>query len=558
MQALALRQLTKTYKNGIKALKGIDLEVAEGDFFALLGPNGAGKTTVIGIVTSLVNKTSGIVEVFGHDMDKELEVAKSCIGVVPQEMNFNMFESLFTIVVNQAGFYGIPRSLAKQRAEKYLKQLSLWDRRNSIARSLSGGMKRRLMIARALMHEPRLLILDEPTAGVDIEIRRSMWEFLRNINEQGTTIILTTHYLEEAENLCRNVAIIEGGRIIERDSMVKVLRKLQTEIFVLNLNESLAEPPEIAGFRTTLADDRTLEVEVSKGQTLNDIFAQLTAKGIRVNSMRNKVNRLEELFIRLVDVSARAEWVGFSTIIIREFNRIVRIWGQTIVPPTVTATLYFVIFGSLIGKRVGQVGGYDYMQFIAPGLIMMTVITNSYANVVSSFFGAKFGKHLEELLVSPMPNWLILSGYIAGGMLRGLLVGSVVTVVAFFFTRLPVAHVFAILSAALLTSMVFALGGFINALFATNFDQISWFPTFVLAPLTYLGGVFYSTTMLPGWAQTVSKANPILYMVSAFRYGFLGTSDVDLRLAYGIMVGAVVAMFTLAVTLLNRGTGIRD
>jgi ABC-2 type transport system ATP-binding protein len=310
MQALALRQLTKVYKNGIKALKGIDLEVAEGDFFALLGPNGAGKTTAIGIVTSLVSKTSGVVEVFGHDMDRELEVAKSCIGVVPQEINFNMFESLFTIVVNQAGFYGIPRSLAKQRAEKYLKQLQLWDRRNSIARSLSGGMKRRLMIARALMHEPRLLILDEPTAGVDIEIRRSMWEFLRNINEQGTTIILTTHYLEEAENLCRNVAIIEGGRIIERDSMANVLRKLQTEIFVFNLSESLAEPPQMHGFRTTLSDNHTLEVEVSKGQSLNDIFAQLSATGIHVNSMRNKVNRLEELFIRLVDVSARAAVAG--------------------------------------------------------------------------------------------------------------------------------------------------------------------------------------------------------------------------------------------------------
>jgi ABC-2 type transport system ATP-binding protein len=310
MQALALRKLTKIYKNGIKALKGIDLEVAEGDFFALLGPNGAGKTTAIGIVTSLVNKTGGVVEVFGHDMDRELEVAKSCIGVVPQEMNFNMFESVFTIVVNQAGFYGIPRSLAKQRAEKYLKQLQLWERRNSIARSLSGGMKRRLMIARALMHEPRLLILDEPTAGVDIEIRRSMWEFLRNINEQGTTIILTTHYLEEAENLCRNIAIIEGGRIIERDSMVNVLRKLQTEIFVFNLSESLAEPPPLPGFRATLSDDHTLEVEVSKGQSLNDIFAQLSAKGIQVNSMRNKVNRLEELFVRLVDVSARAAIAG--------------------------------------------------------------------------------------------------------------------------------------------------------------------------------------------------------------------------------------------------------
>jgi ABC-2 type transport system permease protein len=255
---------------------------------------------------------------------------------------------------------------------------------------------------------------------------------------------------------------------------------------------------------------------------------------------------------------ARAEWVGFSTIIIREFNRIVRIWGQTIVPPVVTATLYFVIFGSLIGRRVGQVGGYDYMQFIAPGLIMMTVITNSYANVVSSFFGAKFGKHLEELLVSPMPNWLILTGYIAGGMLRGLMVGSVVTIVAFFFTRLAVVHVFAILSAVILTSMVFALGGFINALFAKNFDQISWFPTFVLAPLTYLGGVFYSVKMLPDWALAASHLNPILYMVSAFRYGFLGTTDVDLRLAFGIMIAAAVAMFTLAVVLLNRGTGIRD
>jgi ABC-2 type transport system ATP-binding protein len=306
MQALALRQLTKTYKNGIKALKGIDLEVAAGDFFALLGPNGAGKTTVIGIVTSLVNKTSGVVEVFGHDLDRELELAKSCIGVVPQEVNFNMFESVFTIVVNQAGFYGVARPLAKQRAEKYLKQLQLWERRDSIARSLSGGMKRRLMIARALMHEPQLLILDEPTAGVDIEIRRSMWDFLRNINERGTTIILTTHYLEEAENLCRNVAIIEGGRIIERDTMSNVLRKLQTEIFVFNVREPLAEAPRIQGFGTCLADDHTLEIEVTKGQSLNDIFAQLSAQGVEVGSMRNKVNRLEELFIRLVDVSARA------------------------------------------------------------------------------------------------------------------------------------------------------------------------------------------------------------------------------------------------------------
>jgi ABC-2 type transport system ATP-binding protein len=312
MQALVLRQLTKVYKNGIRALKGIDLQVAEGDFFALLGPNGAGKTTAIGIATSLVNKTSGTVEVFGHDMDTQLEAAKSCIGLVPQEINFNMFETPFTIVVNQAGFYGIPRRVAKQRAEIYLKQLQLWERRNSIARSLSGGMKRRLMIARALMHEPRLLILDEPTAGVDIEIRRSMWEFLRGINAQGTTIILTTHYLEEAENLCRNVAIIEGGNIIERDSMQNVLRKLPTEVFVFNLRDPRAAAPLMTGFPAVLKDPHTLEIEMTKSQSLNDVFAQLSAQGVAVNSMRNKVNRLEELFMRLVDANSRPPAAGGS------------------------------------------------------------------------------------------------------------------------------------------------------------------------------------------------------------------------------------------------------
>jgi ABC-2 type transport system ATP-binding protein len=301
MNALSVRGLTKIYKNGVEALKGVDLDVEQGDFFALLGPNGAGKTTLIGIITSLVNKTAGEARVFGHDIDRELEVAKACIGVVPQELNFNMFETPFTIVVNQAGFYGIPRPVARERAEKYLKQLQLWDKRDKMSRGLSGGMKRRLMIARALMHEPRLLILDEPTAGVDIEIRRSMWDFLREINDRGTTIILTTHYLEEAETLCRNIAIISGGRIVERDRMSSLLRRLHTETFVLNLRNSLAEAPKLEGYLTTLVDDHTLEIEVSKDQNLNDIFSRLSALGIGAVSMRNKVNRLEEIFMRLVE-----------------------------------------------------------------------------------------------------------------------------------------------------------------------------------------------------------------------------------------------------------------
>src|SRR5579872_4785894 len=301
MNALSVRGLTKTYKNGVHALKGIDLDVEEGDFFALLGPNGAGKTTLIGIVTSLVNKTSGEASVFGHDIDRELEMAKACIGIVPQELNFNMWESPQTIVVNQAGFYGIPRPIARERAEKYLKQLQLWDKRKQMSRSLSGGMKRRLMIARALMHEPRLLILDEPTAGVDIEIRRSMWEFLREINAQGTTIILTTHYLEEAENLCRHVAIIEGGNIIERDRMSSLLRRLHVQTFVLNASSPLTAAPRLDGYPVRLTDDHTLEVDVSNEQSLNDLFGHLSRQGIEVVSMRNKVNRLEEIFMRLVE-----------------------------------------------------------------------------------------------------------------------------------------------------------------------------------------------------------------------------------------------------------------
>ncbi|MDR2216250.1 MAG: ABC transporter ATP-binding protein [Nevskiaceae bacterium] len=301
MHALSVQNLTKTYRNGVQALKGIDLAVEEGDFFAMLGPNGAGKTTLIGIVTSLVNKSGGAVSVLGYDIDRDLDRAKSLIGIVPQEINFNMFESPETIVVNQAGFYGVERSVARVRAEKYLKQLQLWDKRKGMARALSGGMKRRLMIARALMHEPRLLILDEPTAGVDIEIRRSMWDFLRQINQQGTTIILTTHYLEEAENLCRNIAIIDGGRIIESDRMSNLLRRLHTESFVLTLRNPLAFAPTLDGYPLKRIDDHTLEVEVSKEQNLNDIFARLSAQGVEVLSMRNKVNRLEEMFMRLVE-----------------------------------------------------------------------------------------------------------------------------------------------------------------------------------------------------------------------------------------------------------------
>ncbi|MCB2384232.1 MULTISPECIES: ABC transporter ATP-binding protein [Shewanella] len=298
--ALVLEGLKKTYKGGVEAVKGISLTVNQGDFFALLGPNGAGKSTTIGIISSLVQKSSGSVKVFDYDIDKQLEHAKLCIGLVPQEFNFNQFETVLQIVVNQAGYYGVPKPVALERAKKYLSQLDLWEKRNSQSRELSGGMKRRLMIARALMHEPKLLILDEPTAGVDIELRRSMWEFLKQINQQGVTIILTTHYLEEAEMLCRNIGIIDKGILVECTSMKALLSKLNMETFILDLRRDTVTAPVLDGMACRLTDSHTLEVDVVKEQNLNDVFSQLSAANIEVLSMRNKSNRLEELFVELV------------------------------------------------------------------------------------------------------------------------------------------------------------------------------------------------------------------------------------------------------------------
>ncbi|MDI7243151.1 ABC transporter ATP-binding protein [Providencia rettgeri] len=303
--ALELSQLTKTYPGGVKALKGIDLSVEDGDFYALLGPNGAGKSTTIGIISSLVNKTSGSVKVFGYDLEKQVVQAKQQLGLVPQEFNFNPFETVLQIVLNQAGYYGVTRSVAVQRAEQYLTQLDLWEKRDERARNLSGGMKRRLMIARALMHQPKLLILDEPTAGVDIELRRSMWTFLKNLNAQGTTIILTTHYLEEAEMLCRNIGIIQHGELVENTSMKQLLSQLESETFIFDLMPK-SPIPQLLGYESRLIDTSTLEVDVKREQGLNSVFSQFSEQGVQILSMRNKANRLEELFVNLVKRESNA------------------------------------------------------------------------------------------------------------------------------------------------------------------------------------------------------------------------------------------------------------
>jgi ABC-2 type transport system ATP-binding protein len=305
--ALNIERLAKTYDNNFEALKGIDLEVKEGDFFALLGPNGAGKSTTIGVICSLVRKSSGGVKIFGIDIDEDFSAAKQYVGVVPQEFNFNQFEKPIDILVTQAGYYGIPASVATQRAHKYLKLLGLWEKHNVPSRSLSGGMKRRLMIARALIHEPKLLVLDEPTAGVDIELRRSMWSFLEDINRQGTTIILTTHYLEEAERLCRNIAIIDKGKIVKNTSIKNLIKQLNKETFILDLNREIKDIKPLEGYPLTLIDSTTIEVAVDKDKSLNQLFNHLTDMDIEIISMRNKANRLEELFIDMVEKNLKSD-----------------------------------------------------------------------------------------------------------------------------------------------------------------------------------------------------------------------------------------------------------
>lgn len=308
--ALSIHNLTKTYGNGVQALRGISLDVEAGDFYALLGPNGAGKSTTIGVVSSLVKKSAGEVRIFGHDIDTDLSLAKQRLGVVPQEFNFGQFENVIDILATQAGYYGIERKRAYDQAEKYLHKLGLWEKRDQQARMLSGGMKRRLMIARAMVHEPGLLILDEPTAGVDIELRRSMWEFLTELNRSGTTIILTTHYLEEAESLCRDIAIIDHGVIVENTDMKSLLAKLHVETFILDLRSPLPQVPVLRDYPLRQTDPMTLEVDVEKTQSMNGVFVQLEALGISVLSMRNKANRLEELFVSLVEKNLKAPVQG--------------------------------------------------------------------------------------------------------------------------------------------------------------------------------------------------------------------------------------------------------
>jgi len=524
--ALEIADLKKTYPGGTEALKGISLSVQEGDFYALLGPNGAGKSSTIGIIGSLVTKSSGKVKIFGIDVDTNIAEAKTLLGVVSQEINFSQFEKVLDIVVTQAGFYGIPKSEAMPKVENILKRLSLWDKRNDQARTLSGGYKRRLMIAKALVHDPKLLILDEPTAGVDIELRREMWTFLKEINTNGTTIILTTHYLEEAEQLCRNIGIIDHGTMVADTGMKDLLGTLNVQGFVFDLTEPLDKVPSIEGFPLKLEDPLTLVAAVNKDRSINALFAELSKL-----------------------------W----TLTVKEIRRFLRIWVQTLVPPAVTMSLYFVIFGSLIGPRIGSMDGFDYIQYMIPGLIMLSVITNSYNNVVSSFYSVKFQKSIEELLISPMPNWAILLGFVLGGVARGVLIGFIVFGVSLiFYPEFTVVNPLLTVTVLLLTAILFSLMGFINAVFADSFDDISIIPTFILTPLIYLGGVFYSINILPDIWRSISMFNPMLYVVNTFREGMLGVSDVSISFSLGMIFAFIGILAGACLYFLKKGTGIRQ
>ena len=421
-------------------------------------------------------------------------------------------------------------------------------------------MKRRLMIARALIHEPSVLILDEPTAGVDIEMRRSMYDFLREINEAGTTIILTTHYLEEAESLCRNIAIINHGEIVTNTSIKNLLRELHRETFILDSRQALPQTLTVDGFELTRVDDFCLEAQIEQGQDLGGAHVAAPRAGHQHSEYAQPGESAGADVCFTVGagvVSPYEQWVALLTLMRKEIRRYTRIWSQTLLPSAITMSLYFLIFGSLIGSRIGEMGGVSYMEFVVPGLIMMAIVTNSYANVVSSFFGAKFNNSIEELLVSPTPNHIILLGFVSGGVSRGMLVAVIVTLVSSLFVDLAIHSYAVVVAVVALTSVLFSLCGLINAVFANTFDDINIVPTFVLTPLTYLGGVFYSLELLPDFWATVSQANPLVYVVNAFRFGVLGVSDVSVGFAFSMIGAFTLVAYLYAAHLLRTGKRLR-
>ncbi|HEX4382920.1 MAG TPA: ABC transporter permease [Myxococcales bacterium] len=577
-EAVRLRGATKKY-GAFTALDGVDLDIQRGEVFALLGPNGAGKTTLISLVAGTSRATSGTVEVLGHDVVSDYRLTRRAVGLVPQEINFDPFFTVAETLRFQAGYMGV--RLSDGRIEEILTNLGLLDKKDSNTRSLSGGMKRRLLIAKALVHDPPVLFLDEPTAGVDVELRRDLWTYVKRLASLGTTVVLTTHYLEEAEELADRIGVIKNGKLLVVEDKQSLLTRFSRRTVRLLLEDKLTVVPEaLAALGATLAEDGgSLLLSPRVGEPLAAPLRAVVAAGLRVQDVQTREPRLENVIIELLNSQTPLEvappsalvlnrpvlptppapepYLGASTLYKKEVKRFLRVPGQTILSPLITTALYFVVFGWSLGGRVREVEGVPYMRFLVPGLVMLGILNNAFLNTSSSLFIMKLQGTIIDLLVTPLGYLEILGSFVTAGTTRALLVGSLTWVTAALFVGFSIPHPFLGLIAALLVSIAFSTAGLLVALWADKFEQVNFIPTFVITPLAFLGGVFYSAAMLPAGFRLVLHLNPIYYMIESMRYSLIGISAEQPWVGFGVLTLLTVGLVTWALLLLKRGYKLR-
>jgi len=577
--AVRLRGATKRY-GAFTALDHIDLDIQCGEVFALLGPNGAGKTTLISLVAGTSLASEGTVEVLGRDVVRDYRFTRRAVGLVPQEINFDPFFTVEETLQFQAGYFGV--HLSEQRLAEILANLSLSDKRKSNTRSLSGGMKRRLLIAKALVHRPPVLFLDEPTAGVDVELRRDLWAYVKRLSDEGTTVVLTTHYLEEAEKLADRIGVIKNGRLLVVEEKQRLLSHYSRRTVRLALERPLAELPQslhMAG--ASLAEGGgALLLTTRLGEAISAPLQAVARSGLQITDVQTHEPRLESVIIELLRAQSAPEplagngatarerpmlsvpepedkTLGLRTLYRKEVTRFLRVPGQTILSPLITTALYFVVFGWSLGGQLREVEGVPYIEFLVPGLVMLGVINNAFLNTSSSLFIMKLQGTMVDLLVTPLTYLEVLAAFIAAGTTRALLVGGLTWATAAFFVGQHVPHPVYAVAAALLVSVAFATLGLIVALWAEKFEQVNFIPTFVITPLTFLGGVFYSAAMLPAPFQFVLHLNPIYYMIESMRFSLIGVTGEAPWAGFGILTLLAASLTAWALELLRRGYKLR-
>jgi ABC-2 type transport system ATP-binding protein len=577
-EAVRLRGASKRY-GAFTALGGIDLDIYRGEVFGLLGPNGAGKTTLISLVAGTSRASSGTVEVLGRDVVRDYRFTRRAVGLVPQEINFDPFFTVAETLRFQAGYFGV--RLPEEKIDEILGNLGLLDKRDANTRALSGGMKRRLLIAKALVHEPPVLFLDEPTAGVDVELRRDLWAYVKRLASLGTTVVLTTHYLEEAEELADRIGVIKNGQLLVVEEKLSLLARFSHRTVRVALEDPLpALPPRLAEMGVTLADDRrALLLAPRVGEPLAAPLREMVAAGLRVQDVQTREPRLENVILEVLNsktplqlvVDARIPldrptlpappppepYLGARTLYRKEVKRFLRVPGQTILSPLITTALYFIVFGWSLGGRVREVEGVPYMRFLVPGLVMLGIINNAFLNTSSSLFIMKLQGTIVDLLVTPLGYLEILGAFVLAGTTRALLVGTLTWVTAALFVGFEVPHPLLAIIAAVLVSIAFATAGLLVALWAEKFEQVNFIPTFVITPLAFLGGVFYSAAMLPAGFRVVLHFNPIYYMIESMRHALIGISDQAPWVGFGVLILLAAGLVAWALALLKRGYKLR-